>query len=240
MSDIKRGYYYDEEGSRFVCLLCKTCYEKGDIVSFKEKLVDAEKAMKIHIGEEHGSVFEALISSDRKRTGLTDVQRNLMSCFYNGMTDKEISVQTGIQLSTVRYQRFNLREKAKQAKIFLVLSELMEEKMKSPSVMPQIHEGATMVDDRYMITDAEAEKVIKLNFLSLNPLVLRNFPAKEKKKLVILRMIAKEFESDRKYTEKEINEILKPIFDDYVTIRRYLIEYGFMARTQSCTEYWLR
>lgn len=27
--------------------------------------------------------------------------------------------------------------------------------------------------------------------------------------------------------------------EDYVTIRRYLIEYGFMERTNDCKEYWI-
>ena len=42
-----------------------------------------------------------------------------------------------------------------------------------------------------------------------------------------------------KYSECEVNEILKPIYDDYMTIRRYLIMYGFMERTRDGRQYWL-
>jgi len=63
---------------------------------------------------------------------------------------------------------------------------------------------------------------------------------KEKKKIVILKKISGQFEESRHYSEKEINTILKAIFEDYATIRRYLIEYGFMMRTTDCKEYWIK
>ena len=42
-----------------------------------------------------------------------------------------------------------------------------------------------------------------------------------------------------KNTEQEVNEILRPIYEDYMTIRRYLIMYGFMERTKDGRQYWL-
>ena len=81
----------------------------------------------------------------------------------------------------------------------------------------------------------------KNNFLSLEPLRLKNFPAKEKKKIVVLVEIAGQFRRDVSYTEKEVNALLAEIYpEDYVTLRRYLIEYGFMDRTQNGSAYWLR
>ncbi|AVQ98165.1 hypothetical protein OBCHQ24_03680 [Oceanobacillus iheyensis] len=38
----------------------------------------------------------------------------------------------------------------------------------------------------------------------------------------------------------EVNEILKSIYINYVKIRRYFIEYGFMKRSRYCTEYWVK
>jgi len=57
---------------------------------------------------------------------------------------------------------------------------------------------------------------------------------------VILREIIKRFQNDRIYTEKEVNEILKAIYDDYVTLRRYLIEYGFLDRKLDGNQYWIK
>ncbi len=68
--------------------------------------------------------------------------------------------------------------------------------------------------------------------LSLSPLRLKTFPAKEKKKIVVLKKISEQFENKRRYLEKEVNEVIKGIFDDFATIRRYLIEYGFMEKNK--------
>jgi len=104
----------------------------------------------------------------------------------------------------------------------------------------QIHKGATAVDERYMTTPAEERKVVETYFVSLDPPILKAFPPKEKKKLVILRVIAGRFEPERRYSEKEVNAILGAIYEDYTTIRRYLIDYGFMERTKDGREYWLK
>ena len=83
-------------------------------------------------------------------------------------------------------------------------------------------------------------KILSAVFESLEPLKLRVFSAKEKRKVVALTKIVEQFEPGRTYTEKEVNGILRDIFDDYVTLRRYLIEYGFLERTRDCRTYWRR
>ncbi|HEX3029230.1 MAG TPA: DUF2087 domain-containing protein, partial [Clostridia bacterium] len=102
------------------------------------------------------------------------------------------------------------------------------------------HRGATMLDDRYFTTKAEEEKILSTLFSSLSPLKLETFSSKEKKKIVILKKISEQFERGKKYSEKELNTIIKEIYGDFATIRRYLIEYGFMERTNDCKEYWLK
>ena len=57
--------------------------------------------------------------------------------------------------------------------------------------------------------------------------------------LMALQEIAKNFKRDRIYGEKEVNEILKAIDDDYVTLRRYLIEHGYLNRKPDGSQYWL-
>jgi hypothetical protein len=89
------------------------------------------------------------------------------------------------------------------------------------------------------IKKEEIDKVIETLITSKNPLVIRNIPAKEKRKYILLCMIIHSFDSIKKYTEKEVNEILKPMVDDYVLIRRYLIDYKFLSRTTDGKEYWL-
>ena len=103
----------------------------------------------------------------------------------------------------------------------------------------QMHSGATMADERYMVTAAEIDKIIATYFESTDPYILTAFPPKQKKKLVILQVFAQQFQKGTKYAEKEVNDIIRPIFADFATIRRYLIEYGFMDRTPDGRAYWV-
>jgi len=70
--------------------------------------------------------------------------------------------------------------------------------------------------------------------------VLKSYPSREKKKIIVLEEIMKKFESSAIYSEKEINEILKAVYDDFATIRRALIEYGFLSRSNDCRSYWVK
>ena len=56
----------------------------------------------------------------------------------------------------------------------------------------------------------------------------------------MLRSIANLFDQEKHYTEKELNEVIKPMYEDYVHIRRYLIEYGFLDRKADGSAYWVK
>jgi len=240
IQDIKNGFVCDDKSAKIKCIFCGEEFEPGVIYNFLGQLVDAKKAAELHIKNIHGSVFSMLLLEDKRQNGLTDVQKNFLADFYAGKSDADIAAKTNTSQSTVRYQRFNFREKAKQAKVLLAVSELLVEKQGSESDVAMPHKGATMVDERYMTSSKEVEKIIKSFFVSVTPPVLKNFSPKEKNKLVISKIIAGQFEQSKKYSENDVNDILKKIYDDYVTIRRYLIEYGFMDRTADCSEYWLK
>ena len=66
--------------------------------------------------------------------------------------------------------------------------------------------------------------------------VLKRMPAQRKKQLVILPEIAKIFEPGRKYTEKEVNALLSPVYEDFVTLRRDLIDARCLLRDRGI--YW--
>lgn len=97
-----------------------------------------------------------------------------------------------------------------------------------------------MLSERYEISEDERSKIITGAFSSLKPLKLRAIPSKEKKKVVVLDEISHELERDRRYTEKELNELLRNIHEDFATLRRHLIDFGYMNRTGDCKEYWVR
>ena len=82
-----------------------------------------------------------------------------------------------------------------------------------------------------IITPEEEAKILANLFESEEPLRLKLFSPKEKKKIVILRRIAREFIPGRDYSEREVNELLKAIYPDFATLRRALIDYRFLTRT---------
>lgn len=65
---------------------------------------------------------------------------------------------------------------------------------------------------------------------------LKEIPAYRKKRNVILRWLANQFEVGRTYTEAEVNEIIKRRHADSATLRRELIGGGFMRRERGT--YW--
>lgn len=91
----------------------------------------------------------------------------------------------------------------------------------------------------YEITEKDLKEAEERHIKTLEPFVLKVFPAKEKKKYVLLTYIIKLFKTGVKYTEKEINEILKPVYEDYVIIRRYLVDYHFLDRLDNGQAYWV-
>ena len=58
----------------------------------------------------------------------------------------------------------------------------------------------------------------------------RAFPVQEKKFLVLLRHAAEAFEPGKKYTEKQVNQILSRFHEDTAQLRRGLVAYQLMAR----------
>lgn len=236
--ELKNGYV--EEEDFYICLLCGKKIEKGIIYPEESILYEAGRYIRVHIENVHGSVFEYLIQLDKRLTGLTDHQKSLLQLFYQGKSDGEVQKEMGIgSASTIRNHRFVLKEKERQAKVFLVLMELLKDKNKrSPGYLPP-HKAARMIDDRYNITQEDNEKILKKYFPEGTDGPLRTLDVKQKNKLVVLREIAKKFQAKKFYNEKEVNALLKTVYDDFATLRRYLIEYGFIDRKPDGSQYWL-
>lgn len=235
---LKHGF--EEKGGYLECVFCGFETERGLVYKDSETFCDAQRFMENHIKRAHNSVFAALIGLDKKVTGLSDHQCQLLQRFYHKVPDSQIQQELRIgSPSTIRNHRFAMKEKERQAKIFMTIMELIRENETAPARYVEPHATATMVDDRYKVTVEESEQILKKYFPNGLDGALKTFVLKEKSKLVVLRHIATKFAQDKIYTEKEINAILLPIYADYVTIRRYLIEYGFLDRKTDCSQYWL-
>jgi hypothetical protein len=241
LSDLKRGFTYVEEAESYVCLACGERFEEGVVYPLDGTLYEAGKFARLHVDNAHGSMFEYLLSLDKKLTGLTDLQKRLLQLFHEGLSDNEIVTELeGGSSSTIRNHRFTLRERMKQAKVFLAIMELANERKNRQQRLITVHRTPTMLDQQFAITEQENDDILKTYFKEGPDGPLSEFPKKEKRKVVILRHLARQFEENRQYTEKEVNALLKARFPDYVTLRRYLIEYGFMDRLPDGSRYWIR
>ncbi len=78
--------------------------------------------------------------------------------------------------------------------------------------------SATSWDDKVLTTYVDASGV------------LTTIPASRRKRRIVLRWLAGQFEEGRRYREAEVNERLQRRHWDSATLRRELVGYGMMAR----------
>lgn len=86
------------------------------------------------------------------------------------------------------------------------------------------------VDEQERREEAYRQKVIKAFFEYGR---LRSIPVQRKKRLICLEQIAKMFEFNRAYEEKELSEIIASVHEDYCTIRRDMVDEGILKRDGS-------
>ncbi|CAG7652574.1 DUF2087 domain-containing protein [Paenibacillus allorhizosphaerae] len=65
---------------------------------------------------------------------------------------------------------------------------------------------------------------------------LKHLPSQLKKRLIVLEHLAHQLNPKKKYTEKEFNEFIKPLNEDYATIRRELFIHKFVNRNNDIYE----
>ena len=231
IAELKQGYGFSGSTKKFTCLCCGFHTEPGRIYPMGDNLYDAEGAMRTHIQQNHQSALTILLELDKRWTGLTELQTRLIRLFASGISDQEIAaaVDAG-SVSTIRNHRFLLRERQKQAKVFLAIAELMEEQAAQPALSAKSRPGNP--------ADDEAQKILSRYFPQGVSGSLATFPTREKRRLILLKEIANRFSPERRYSEQEVNAILGAVYADHVLLRRLLIDYGLLARRPDGGEYW--
>ena len=227
-------------GDVLTCVVCGIRFERGIIYREGEQFLDAPTAAKRHVDAVHGGMLRVILHWHGAVNGLTDLQRQVLSLMADRLSDREIARALGGKAeSTIRNHRFQFKKRVTEARILTALADLLEKGRDNTMEFIQFHADIPMADERIQTTRAEADKILGKVFRFTDPPVLRRFPKKEKEKLVVLKRITECFDKTRKYNEKEVNAVLQPIYDDYVTIRRYLIEYRFLRRTRNGSQYWV-
>ncbi len=63
-----------------------------------------------------------------------------------------------------------------------------------------------------------------------------SMPAQESKRRIVLDHVCRVFEPGVRYSERSVDALLRAFWDDHVTLRRYLVDYGYLARESG--QYW--
>ena len=67
---------------------------------------------------------------------------------------------------------------------------------------------------------------------------LKTIPSQRKKLDAILRYVVQDFQPSKRYSEQEVNQILRNYHQDTSTLRRELIVAGLLERSSGGREYW--
>ena len=91
-----------------------------------------------------------------------------------------------------------------------------------------------MSDEFQRAAAANADAVLRRFFDADGRLI--TLPAKQSRQRAVYDLIAQRFVPGVRYTELEVNRELMSVYDDYVTLRRGLIDHGLMDRADG--QYW--
>jgi hypothetical protein len=65
---------------------------------------------------------------------------------------------------------------------------------------------------------------------------LMGIPAQHKRRVAVSKWLAARFEPGVRYSEQEVNEIIQRVHHDSSSLRRYMVDYGYMQRDHGV--YW--
>lgn len=88
--------------------------------------------------------------------------------------------------------------------------------------------------DKNVEQDAYTQKVLK-TFFKRGRLV--KIPSQQKKFVVVIKELVKNFEPEKVYSERDVNIILADFHDDFATLRRGLVDFRMMERSRDGRDY---
>jgi len=90
--------------------------------------------------------------------------------------------------------------------------------------------------NRPALSDALRDRDAVLRAFVADDGSLRAIPTKIRKRLVVLDLLAQEFELGQRYAESEVNNRLRAFHPDVAALRRYLVEEELLERREGL--YW--
>lgn len=184
------GYVYDEKYKSYTCIFCGEIFNEGFIYNNNENLFSASKMMEIHIKEEHDGAFDFLLGLDRKHNNLTERQREIHGIIYNETDNGIIAKKMETTPATVRSYKFKMRERLRQAKVYMALYSLIEkenekneqldsENIRDIAIYERLKE-ANKDQENLEIEDIVKKEFSEVDFKNMNLLINKNGPSIKK------------------------------------------------------------
>ena len=193
-------------------------YDNANRCLFCEAQSAGETGAEEHLAQAHSSVLDALLALDKPLTGLTDTQKTLIRRWRDGAADAELAAERGVSVSTLRNQRFALREREREARLLLAVLALANlSALQRPARAAKGGDGV-----EHFFQDGKLERM----------------PARYAKKHAVMLRFLPLFEPGRVYSDREVRELIAPIWPDYAQVRRFLCDMGLLQRTTDGRSYW--
>lgn len=199
--ELRRGYL--REGC--ACLFC-------------DETFDGPLHAQRHVESLHGGVLNALLSLDKSYTGLTEKQRALIGLWHDGLSDAQLASATGCSESTLRNQRFQLRQREREARLFLSALKLS---------------GLSALQRPKRKKDGKGDMARYFQEGRLTAM-----PKKDSLRAQVMLHFAGLFAPGRRYSDAQVRALIEPIWPDYALVRRYLCDNGLLHRTADGRTYW--
>ena len=154
------------------------------------------------------------------------------------LSGEELSAMLGISPSTVSHHLARLGEAGLVSaraegyySVYQLESQALEgmaRRLLGPDELPQLAAETNL--DRY-------DQMVLGNYLGPDG-HLKTIPSQRKKLEAVLRFLARSFEPGRRYSEKQVNEILAAFHEDTASLRRELVGNHLLAREGGGGDYW--
>jgi len=167
---------------------------------------DLARILKVIADETRLRILGELAGGDRTGTELAHALELTPSTISHHMRKL---VDAGIVAATSDAQR----------QIYSLDTHFLREARRTPDSAGDGERAATPKDDR--------ERVLR-NFFEGDR--LKSIPAKRKQRVIVLQHLMTWFDPNQSYEERGINDILRRAHEDVATLRRELVDYGYMTR----------
>jgi predicted transcriptional regulator len=171
--------------------------------------------------QESISIMKALADSSRLMI--------LNSLFEKPQYVEEISKRINLAVSTVSFHLKKMEEAglvSKSKQQYYIIYEINKE------IFNKTLEQFVRFDNIEKYAQEERieeykQKIIKTFFRGKK---LFKLPSQNMKRWIVLEVILNKFVKEKEYTEQEVDAIIKSVYDDYCTVRRYFIDEKVMIR----------